>query len=225
MKKKPQVCLSVGLLFIVSIFLPLPVHAEVTVAPASLNFGAVTLNASKTVTAIANQSGRSDAILQVSSDIREFVVFAPDMPVNLPPFGSISFPVIFAPSSVGSFHGRIIFSPVSAGDVSGSLTLVSNAPSSPLVVSLAGSGIPCVLQFTANPGLLNFGSLTTGSSATQSVTLTNTGNFSVTFRRSARAARDSLSAALHCRSHLLPGSPARLPQRLRQRGQDSFLAR
>jgi len=57
---------------------------------------------------------------------------------------------------------------------------VNNSSSSSLVVPLTGTGTSSVLQLTASPTSLSFGSLTTGTSATQSVTVANTGNSSVT---------------------------------------------
>ena len=57
---------------------------------------------------------------------------------------------------------------------------MSNAPTSPLVVALWGSGVAPTLQITATPTSVSFGSITTGTSTSQSVTLANTGNASVT---------------------------------------------
>jgi hypothetical protein len=56
---------------------------------------------------------------------------------------------------------------------------VNNALNSPLVVALAGTGVSPIAQLTASPSSLSFGSITAGASGTQSVTLANTGNSSV----------------------------------------------
>jgi Abnormal spindle-like microcephaly-assoc'd, ASPM-SPD-2-Hydin len=56
---------------------------------------------------------------------------------------------------------------------------VNNALNSQLVVALAGTGVSPVAQLTASPSSLSFGSITAGASGTQSVTLANTGNSSV----------------------------------------------
>jgi len=45
---------------------------------------------------------------------------------------------------------------------------------------LSGTGVSPVLQLSASPTALSFGSVTIGSSGTQTVTLTNTGNSAVT---------------------------------------------
>lgn len=73
---------------------------------------------------------------------------------------------------------NVVFSPDEMGVVTGSLSVVSNAPSSPTVISLSGTGMTGLL--TVNPASLTFGDVTLGSSPTQSVTLTNTGNQSLT---------------------------------------------
>jgi hypothetical protein len=73
------------------------------------------------------------------------------------------------------------FLPTFAGAASGSISIVSNAPTSPTSVSLSGTGIAATLTLNVSPASLSFGNVTTGtSSATQSVTITNTGNSNVT---------------------------------------------
>jgi centrosomal CEP192-like protein len=47
------------------------------------------------------------------------------------------------------------------------------------VVPFSGTGVSTILQLSASPTSLSFGSLTTGTSATQSVTISNKGNSSV----------------------------------------------
>ena len=72
---------------------------------------------------------------------------------------------------------QIRFAPPSAGAVTGNLTIVSDAANSPLTISLSGTGTQAGL--TISPSSLNFGNVTVGQSATQSVKLTNSGNVNV----------------------------------------------
>jgi hypothetical protein len=75
----------------------------------------------------------------------------------------------------------VVFHPTSVGTVAGSLSIVSNAPTSPSSVSLSGSAIAATFTLSVAPTSLSFGDVTTGTtSASQSVTITNTGNSSVT---------------------------------------------
>src|SRR5208337_3481843 len=80
----------------------------------------------------------------------------------------------------GSSTFTIGFTPASASSFTGSLTLVSNTTNSPLVVALSGAGIAPVMQLTVAPASLSFGDITTGTRTTQGVTVTNSGNASVT---------------------------------------------
>jgi hypothetical protein len=65
--------------------------------------------------------------------------------------------------------------------VSGNISIISNAPTSPTSVGLSGAGIAATLTLGINPTSLSFGNVTTGTaSATQNVTITNTGNANVT---------------------------------------------
>ena len=72
----------------------------------------------------------------------------------------------------------LTFKPTLAGAASGSLTITSNDPTTPTaVVSLAGTGSSTAVgQLSANPASVNFGNVSTSSSASQLITLTNTGN-------------------------------------------------
>jgi hypothetical protein len=73
------------------------------------------------------------------------------------------------------------FQPTAVGAVSGNISIVSNAPSSPTPVTLAGTAIAATHTLGFSSTSLSFGSITTGtSSLAQNVTVTNTGNSSVT---------------------------------------------
>jgi hypothetical protein len=75
----------------------------------------------------------------------------------------------------------VAFQPTAVGATSGNISMVSNAPTSPTSVALAGTGIAATLTLGISPTSLSFGNVTTGtSSATQNVTITNTGNSNVT---------------------------------------------
>jgi len=76
----------------------------------------------------------------------------------------------------------VTFLPTSVAAVSGNISIASNAPSSPPPVTLSGTGIAAILTLGISPATgLSFGNVTTGtSSATQNVTITNTGNSNVT---------------------------------------------
>ena len=75
----------------------------------------------------------------------------------------------------------VAFLPTLIGTVSGNISIVSNAPTSPTSVALAGTGIAATLTLSISPTSLSFGNITTGTSSTsQNVSISNTGNASVT---------------------------------------------
>ena len=170
MKKKLQVCLSVGLLMAISVFVPARVQAKVGVSPTSLDFGSVALNAksSAATVVVTNQGGSYDAILRVASNLPEFVVLSPALPITLAPFGKASFQVIFSPDSAQKFSGSVIFT-----------TRRTGGNGSSIAVSGTGTN-PQTYLLSASPSNLNFGSNLAGSPVSEAVTLTNSGTAGVT---------------------------------------------
>jgi len=71
------------------------------------------------------------------------------------------------------------FAPQGSVSATGSVSIVSNAPNSPATVSLSGTGLAASYTLAVNPGSLSYGTVTDGSSAAQSFTVTNTGNANV----------------------------------------------
>jgi hypothetical protein len=142
------------------------VQPQIAVVPSSVSFGNVTVGVTNTQTlTIQNPGSATLNISQASLAGAGFSTSGVTLPLSIAPGGATSFTAGFAPAS--------------ASNLSGSITLISNAPNSPLVIPLAGTGIASVLTLVGNPAALSFGSLTTGTSTTQSVTLSNTGNSSV----------------------------------------------
>ncbi|HET6932014.1 MAG TPA: choice-of-anchor D domain-containing protein, partial [Candidatus Acidoferrum sp.] len=142
------------------------VQPQISVIPSSVSFGSVTVGVTNTQTITIRNPGTATLnITQASLAGTGFTTSGLALPLSVAPGGSASFTAGFAPASASNF--------------SGSLTLISNTPNSPLVVPLSGTGVTSVLQLSASPATLAFGSLATGTTATQSVTISNTGNSSV----------------------------------------------
>ena len=143
------------------------VQPQISVSPASASFGNVIAGASSSqVLTIKNTGTANLSVTQAALAGTGFSLTGLTLPLTVAPGGSSSSTLGFTPTTASSFTG--------------SVTLVSNAPSSPLVVALAGTGVASALQLTASPVSLSFGSIATGTSTAQSVTVTNTGNSSVT---------------------------------------------
>lgn len=142
------------------------VQPLISVVPASVSFGTVTVGVTNTQTmTIQNPGSANLTVTQAAMTGTGYSLSGLVLPVSIVPGGSAAFNVAFAPAA-GSSYTSI-------------LTLVSNAPNSPTSISVSGTGIAPVLQLSASPVSLSFGTLTTGTSATQNLTLTNTGNSAV----------------------------------------------
>jgi hypothetical protein len=137
-----------------------------TMTPASASFGSVTVGSPATQSIQLTNSGTGTLTLsQVSVTGSGFSTGTLSLPLSL--------------NSGQSTNITAQFAPISAGTVAGSLTIVSNAPNSPAVVALSGTGIAATQVLTFSATNLGFGTVTTGSSATQNITVTNSGNASV----------------------------------------------
>jgi hypothetical protein len=142
------------------------VQSQISVIPSSVSFGNVTVGVtnSQTIT-IKNPGTATLSVTQASLSGTGITSSGLTLPLSVPPGGSSSFNLAFAPPSAAIY--------------SGSITFISNTTNSPLVVPFSGTGTATTLQLSASPASLSYGSLSTGTSASQTVTLTNTGNSSV----------------------------------------------
>ncbi len=68
----------------------------------------------------------------------------------------------------------VSFAPATAGLDTGTLTIQNSASTTPLTVSLTGTGTTLAPQLTLTPASLNLGSVASGGSSTGTLTLTNT---------------------------------------------------
>src|SRR2546426_652541 len=143
------------------------VQPQLSVVPPSASFGDVAVGTrnSQTITLINSGTGNV-TISQATPSGNGFSITGLTFPLTLSAGQRTSFNVAFAPTSAGS--------------VTGSLSLVSDAPNSPSTIALSGTGVTSTFLLTASPTSLSFGNVTVGSNSTpQTVTLTNSGNSSV----------------------------------------------
>ncbi len=143
------------------------VQPALSALPSAITFGDVTEGspASQTVQ-LANSGTGTLSITQISVTGSGFSA------------GSLPLPVSLNSGQTSNFN--VQFAPTAAGSASGSVTIVSNAPNSPAIVALSGTGMPATQSLSLSATNLAFGSVTAGSSSTQSVALTNSGNAKVT---------------------------------------------
>lgn len=143
------------------------VQPLLSVAPSSISFGSVLTGSTNTQKiTVSNPGSATLNLTQATLNGAGYTLSGLALPASIAPGGAASFNVTFTPASGGTF--------------SGSLALLSNAPTSPASIVLSGTGVASTLQLSANTTSLSFGSLNTGTSAAKNVTITNTGNASVT---------------------------------------------
>ncbi|MCU1240243.1 MAG: Fibronectin type domain protein [Candidatus Acidoferrum typicum] len=139
---------------------------QISALPTSVNFGPVAVGVSNTQTLTIKNSGNANLTISRETIAGSgFGITGPTLPATLTPGQSLAF--------------NVRFSPATASSTTGTVSIATNAPHSPLVVALSGTGVKQSLQLSANPSALAYGSVTQGSSSKRSVTLTNIGNSSV----------------------------------------------
>jgi hypothetical protein len=147
------------------------VQPQLSLQPGNVAFGNVPVGSTNTQTmTISNPGSATLNISQSSVSGAGFSITGLTLPLNV------------APGTMSSF--TLSYTPAGAGTVSGTLKLVSNAPVSPANFVLSGSGVAQTSQLSASPVSLSFASTAVGSSsASQTVTLSNTGNAAVTISK------------------------------------------
>jgi invasion protein IalB len=146
---------------------PAPAPA-IQVNPTAISLGNVVVGISTSQALIIKNTGTASlSVSQVTANGSGFSVSGFTLPLNV--------------SAGQQTTITVAFLPIAAGTVSGNVSIVSNAPTSPTSVSLTGTGIAATLTLGISPASLNFGNVTTGTaSATQNVVISDTGNSNVT---------------------------------------------
>lgn len=131
-------------------------------APSSMNLGSVTVGSSQTqALTISNSGGSSLTISCATVSGSGFNVSGLTFPYTLPAGGSASLSVTFTPSTTGTANAA--------------LSLSSNASDPSVAVSLTGSGTTSSGTLGITPGFMSFGSVTVGTTQTQSGSITASG--------------------------------------------------
>jgi Domain of unknown function (DUF4082)/Abnormal spindle-like microcephaly-assoc'd, ASPM-SPD-2-Hydin len=168
---------------------------QITVVPAAVSFTGVALGTSNTQTLTVRDSGNANLIIsQATIGGTGFGMTGPTLPTTVAPGQSTAFTVRFSPATSGSAVGTI--------------TITSNAPNSLVTVPLSGTSVSQSLLLSASPTSLAFGNVTEGTSKNEPVTLTNTGNSSVTVSKLTSAGNYFSVSSLATPVTLAPGQTA-----------------
>lgn len=141
------------------------VKQALSILPGSMNFHDLVIGSSGAQSATVINRGSSVTISADSVSGEGFTMTGIAVPLTLASGKSTSFTVHFAPTS--------------AGTSSGTVSLTTNPATGGLRIPLVGIGVAATRVLTVTPSSLNFGSVADGSSANATVSLTNTGNSSL----------------------------------------------
>lgn len=168
------------------------VQAGLNVSPTTFNYGSVVNGQTKSQTfSLTNTGSATLTIAQISVSGAGYTV------------SGLSTPAMIAAGQSASF--RAVFAPTTAGNLSGTVTISSNAPNSPSKVTLSGTGVAASVTLSASPTSLAFGNINAGSSSSKSVTLTNSGNSNLTVSQITVTAKDVQMSGITTPLTLTPG--------------------
>lgn len=136
-----------------------------TASPMALSFGSVDVGSTTTNTVTLTNSGSSTVnVSGVAPTGSGITVTGISLPAAVNAGANATFTVQFAPTT----HGN----------VSGSVSITSDAPASPITVSVTGTGAQA--ELTSNPSSVSFGNVADGNSNSQPIQISNNGNATLT---------------------------------------------
>jgi hypothetical protein len=145
--------------------------SAIALSSSAISFGTVAVGQSATQTVTLTNSGTEMlTVSAISVTGTGFTASGPKLPVSL--------------SAGQSASVSAAFKPTVDSQETGTITITSNAPNSPELVALSGTGTTAA-GLTVSPASIAFGTVTVGSTATQTVKVTNTGSESATISKMA----------------------------------------
>jgi hypothetical protein len=143
------------------------VQAGISVSPASISFGSLINGQSKSQPVVITNTGTGNLHISQLSATGAGVTIT-----------GLTAPLTIAPGQSSAFN--VQFAPLTSGTTTGTVSVVSNAPSSPASVAVSGAAVAATSNLVVSPGSLSFGNVNAGASASQNVTITNMGNSNAT---------------------------------------------
>ena len=139
---------------------------QISVVPATVDFKAVVVGQKNSQTIkITNTSQSPIDLQQLRVSGSGFALSSSPAAVSLAPGSAVNL--------------TVVFSPVNGNTATGSLVISAAELKTPITVPLSGSGAKAATGLTASPASIDFGTHAVKSSTSQSVTLTNNGNISM----------------------------------------------
>ena len=165
---------------------------SVSIATANMDFGAVVIGGSKTLTdTLTNNTASAVTFSSAAASDSHFRVVSPSFPMMLTSGQSVKMTVSFTPSAAGSPAGKLAL-------------LGSSFGNGEIDVALAGTGVDAG-KLTVNPTTVSFGNVRVGQSVAKSATMTNSGDSSVTVSQAAVSNAAFNFTGLNLPATLAPG--------------------
>jgi len=142
-----------------------PAPSSLSASSTTISFGNVTIGSPASETVVLTDAGPGNVTVSGLAVTGSGFTMTNGAPATLTPNQSITVSLSFAPKAAGSAQGT--------------LSVLSNAANSSMDIALTGTGVAASSQLQASSTNVNFGSLTVGNSAVQTVTLTDSGTASV----------------------------------------------
>lgn len=140
---------------------------QISVVPSSVVFSNVVVGQKSSQTVQVSNTGQAALnVTALSLSGTGFSLSSVAVPFQLAPGASMNFTVSFTASSTTAANGT--------------LTITSDAPGSPLSVSVQGTGQTASASWQVSPTSVTFSNTTVQTTQTQNASLKNTGNVSVT---------------------------------------------
>jgi hypothetical protein len=143
-----------------------------TVTPSSVNFGTVPMHVKASRSLTLTNTGTADlTVTKISETGQGYSTVGGGLSANM------------AVKAGSSLNFSIYFSPLVAGHAPGNLSITTSADSTPLTVTLDGTGVAApggTPAIEVTPSSVNFGNVTVGTTDTQTMRLANTGTADLT---------------------------------------------
>ena len=172
-------------------------QAQLAASPSSASFVNVATGSSSSQTIALLNSGTADATISNATVTGTgFSITGLATPVKVGAGTSATFNVVFAPHA--------------AGQVTGSVTVMSDAPNSPLTISATASAVTPTTGLASSAASFDFGDVLLGSTNTLGATLTNVGNTSLTISSVSVTGAGFTATGVASNTTLAPGQAANL---------------
>jgi hypothetical protein len=172
-------------------------QAQLAASPSSASFVNVATGSSSSQTIALLNSGTADATISNATVTGAgFSITGLTMPVKVAAGSSATFNVVFAPRA--------------AGQANGTVTVMSDAPNSPLTITATASAVTTTTALTSSAASLNFGDVLLGGTNSLGATLTNVGNTNVTISSVSVTGAGFTLTGVAANTTLAPGQTANL---------------